>query len=225
MIQAIVPAGVTNGLITVITPGGSTASTNAFIVDPSADLSVTLTASPDPVFVTSNLTFTALILNNGPDPALGVTLTDVLPSNLVFLAASGGVASINGNQVKVSVGTINSGASAAVTIMVSPLLAGFVTNSVSVSGTRFDPVSANNTATVTVGVLPLPFLFIRLLTNQTVEISWPAPLSNFVLQSTDRLLRTNNVWTNVVIAPVTVGNTNTVTAPLAGTNRFFRLKK
>ena len=224
-IQAVVPAGATNGFITVITPGGATATAIVFVVDPSADLSVTLAASPDPVFVTSNVTFIALISNNGPDPALGVTLTDVLPSNLVFVAASGGTVSTNGNQVTVSVGTINSGGSATVNIIASPLLSGFVTNSVSVTGTRYDPVPANNTATVTVGVLPLPILFIRLLSNQMVEISWPAPLSNFVLQSADRLLRTNNVWTNVVIAPVTIGSSNTVTAPLTGTNRFFRLKK
>src|SRR5262249_15264251 len=52
-----------------------------------ADLVVTNTDSPDPVFAGSNLTYTVTVFNLGPGGATNVVLTDVLPPNVNFVSA------------------------------------------------------------------------------------------------------------------------------------------
>ena len=114
----------------------------------SADLSVTKTDSPDPVVVGQNLTYTITVTNNGPDPATGVILTDDLPDSAAFVSASPQCMYIQANHTVVcSLGTLTSGATATVTIVVRPLQGGTITNTASVSAVEMDPNAANNTAT------------------------------------------------------------------------------
>lgn len=56
-----------------------------------------------------------------------------------------------------------------------------------------------------------------------VAISWPQSAAGFNLEVTDNLATPK--WTAVSTAPVAVGNNNTVTVPLSGGARFYRLKK
>ena len=53
-----------------------------------ADLSVTKTDSADPVAAGSNITYTIVIDNDGPDPATGVVLTEATPANTTFVSIS-----------------------------------------------------------------------------------------------------------------------------------------
>jgi uncharacterized repeat protein (TIGR01451 family) len=55
-------------------------------VAPAADMSVTKTASPDPVMEDSDLTYSIRIGNSGPEPAAAVTLTDLIPSGTTFVS-------------------------------------------------------------------------------------------------------------------------------------------
>ncbi len=50
----------------------------------SADLSVSKTDSPDPVIAGNNLSYTITVTNAGPSNALGVSLTDVVPTGTSF---------------------------------------------------------------------------------------------------------------------------------------------
>src|SRR5207248_1833036 len=50
-----------------------------------ADVSVTKTG-PGTVVAGANISYTITVSNNGPDPADGVTLTDVLPSGTTFVS-------------------------------------------------------------------------------------------------------------------------------------------
>ena len=54
----------------------------------SADLSLTKSASPDPVPVGGDVTYTLTAKNNGPDTATGVLVTDFLPFNGTFVSAT-----------------------------------------------------------------------------------------------------------------------------------------
>lgn len=54
----------------------------------SADLSITKTDSPDPVVSGSDITYTIDVSNNGPDPALNVTVADAIPANTTFKSMS-----------------------------------------------------------------------------------------------------------------------------------------
>src|SRR5260370_21103134 len=44
------------------------------------------TASPAPVVLGGNLTYQLIVINNGPSPATGVTLTDTLPAGVTFVS-------------------------------------------------------------------------------------------------------------------------------------------
>ena len=53
-------------------------------VTPVADLSVTKSDSPDPLYAGEQLTYALTVHNAGPSSAGGVTLTDTLPSGVTF---------------------------------------------------------------------------------------------------------------------------------------------
>jgi uncharacterized repeat protein (TIGR01451 family) len=122
------------------------------------DISVIKTDAPDPVSVGSNLTYTITVTNNGPDTGTGVTLTDTLPSNVTYVSATStqGTCTRSGSTVTCSIGTLANGASATVTIVVTPTTAGTITNTASVTCNETDTNSGNNTATATTTVNASP---------------------------------------------------------------------
>ena len=56
-------------------------------VNQSADLSVSMTDSPDPVVTNEVLSYTVTVHNAGPTSALGATLTDTLPGGTAYVSA------------------------------------------------------------------------------------------------------------------------------------------
>ncbi|MFD2284402.1 DUF11 domain-containing protein [Streptomyces lusitanus] len=52
-----------------------------------ADLELTVTDDPDPVAAGTDLTWTAVVTNHGPNPAAAVSLSDTLPAQTPFVAA------------------------------------------------------------------------------------------------------------------------------------------
>jgi uncharacterized repeat protein (TIGR01451 family) len=113
----------------------SDSDTVAITVNPAsnpdrADLRVTLTDAPDPVGVGQNLTYTATVTNHGPGDATSVILGDLLPSSVTFVAAtaSQGTCTQSGRLIICDLGRLVNGASATVTIVVTPTQAGQITN-------------------------------------------------------------------------------------------------
>ena len=115
----------------------------------SADVSVSKTASPNPGVAGAALTYRLVVTNNGPASATNVNLTDTLPSGVSFGSATTTQGSCNGTgPVNCSIGTLANGASAVVTIVVTPTASGQVTNSASVTASEPEPDASNNTATL-----------------------------------------------------------------------------
>ncbi len=131
-----------------------------------ADLSITMTDTPDPVVAGQNITYT-LHVNNpvGALVAQSVTVTDPVPPNTTFVSAAvtsgppwtppttpvGGT----GNVV-FSKGLMGAGESATLQIVVNVnqnTAASTITNTAKVASTTSDPNAANNTATVTTNVI------------------------------------------------------------------------
>lgn len=116
---------------------------------PSADLAISKTDSPDPVAVGLNVTYTLTVTNNGPSNAVDVTVTDTLPSAVTHVSStpSQGTCSYDSTNHKVTcnIGSITSGVSATVTIVVKTSTAGMIGNTASVSGSVTDPNTSNNT--------------------------------------------------------------------------------
>jgi uncharacterized repeat protein (TIGR01451 family) len=114
-------------------------------------------SSPEPVGLGANLTFTADVLNLGPHDATGVAFADTLPNNVHFVSATATSGSCVKSQgiVSCTVNSLPSAMDSKVSIVVTPGVAGAITNSMSVTANEPDPVSANNTATQTADVVPV----------------------------------------------------------------------
>ena len=106
------------GVALMVATGGP-GKANASTVDP-ADLSLSKSDSPDPVVENALLTYTLEVDNAGPDPATTVVVSDDLPSQVDPISAdpSVGNCEIQGKKVRCELGTLDSGASATVTIEV-----------------------------------------------------------------------------------------------------------
>jgi len=124
-----------------------------------ADLSVTQVASPDPGVKNGNLTYTVTVTNSGPSAA-GVVLTDVLPdtyyTNVDFVSAlsAQGSCSMAGGVVTCDLGTINSGASTSVAIVMNSENPLILKNSAMLTSDIPDPNRANNSSTLETKVSP-----------------------------------------------------------------------
>src|SRR5262245_10793525 len=70
----------------------------------SADMAITKTDSPDPVPAGTNLSYTILITNNGPNTATNVVLNDVLPTGPTFVSAQFTGGSVQGTCTTPTVG-------------------------------------------------------------------------------------------------------------------------
>jgi len=113
-------------------------------------------ANPDPAGVGLNLTYTADVLNEGPNGATGVTFTDMLPGGVTFVSATAtqGICAQTNGTVTCNIGALSSALDAQVTIIVSPTVAGSITNSMHVAATQTDLDAANDASSQTVTVVP-----------------------------------------------------------------------
>ena len=90
------------------------------------NLAVTETVAPNPVGVGNNVTFTYTITNQG-DLTTGIIFTDIIPSaGATFVSANSSPGQTNcpaaGATVTCTVGTLNGGAAATVTVVLTPTL-------------------------------------------------------------------------------------------------------
>ncbi|HEX3798839.1 MAG TPA: proprotein convertase P-domain-containing protein [Verrucomicrobiae bacterium] len=117
---------------------------------PGVDLSVGMSASPNPVTVNSNLTYTISVTNNGPDTAKNVAVNQSLPTNVVFVSAnsSQGTINVGSGAVSCNIGTLNVGDTASVTVIVSPQSPGTIFSTATVGALEPDVNPFNNTVTV-----------------------------------------------------------------------------
>jgi uncharacterized repeat protein (TIGR01451 family) len=125
--------------------------------DSAADLGVTKTDAPDPATAGSQLTYTVIATNHGPDGATGVMVTDTLPVGVTFgtatwTGASTGTCSQSAGTVTCSIGNLANAASVTISIVVTPTAEGTLTNTVTVSGIQTDLVPGNNSASATTTV-------------------------------------------------------------------------
>ena len=113
-----------------------------------ADLSVTKTVNNSTPSVGNNVTFTITATNNGTSNATGVSVKDTLHSGYTFVSATPSTGTWSAPNW--TIGNLNNGASATLTVVATVNSSGAYGNTASISGTQTDPVSSNNTATVTV---------------------------------------------------------------------------
>jgi uncharacterized repeat protein (TIGR01451 family) len=223
---ATVPAGAQTGPISVVAPAGTNASAQSFVLDYRSDLRLTGGASPEPVTVTSNLTYTVQVSNFGPHPAPNVKLTNHLPASVTVQSVlfPGGTLETNGNAVVGTLPSLNSGANMTMILQVRPNVAGSITNVVEVGSGYVDPYVTNNSLVLVSAVYPLPLLSIMKVPVNRFRISWPVEWTNYGLQYSSNLLETNG-WSNITSAPIISGAERFVLETNSQPMRFYRLKQ
>ena len=124
---------------------------------PTADVSLTKTDLVDPVVAGQNITYTVSVTNNGPNTAVGVTVTDTLPAGTGFVSATPSVGTCsNSSPISCSLGDLTSGQNVTITVVASTSSStpASVTNTASASSSTGDPNGANNTDNETTTVVP-----------------------------------------------------------------------
>ncbi|MFM1770176.1 MAG: hypothetical protein RJA22_2705 [Verrucomicrobiota bacterium] len=146
--------------------------------EPIADLAVAQTAAPSPVPAGSNLTVTVSVTNHGP-ATTSATLVDTLPAGVTFLSASAtqGSCAQAAGVVTCPLGTLAPGGVARVTLLLRPGQPGTFFNSVSVTGSTFDPGTTNNIATLSVPVLPVADLGLAAAAPASLLLGQPFSLA------------------------------------------------
>jgi uncharacterized protein (TIGR03437 family) len=158
----------------------------------SAELAITIADSPDPVTISSNLSYTLTLINNGAADAHDVTVSDNLPSAVTFVSCSStgdGVCGGLGNDPVVMFPSLASGSSATITLVVTAngSAGTTITNTATTTSAIPDSNPANNSAIATTLVqASLPALSINTVSANegdngetafsfVVSLSAPAP--------------------------------------------------
>jgi uncharacterized repeat protein (TIGR01451 family) len=152
-------ASVTSNTTNDPVASNNTSSTTVLVgITGDADLRLTLSASPSPVFVSSPLTYLPTVQNLGVADATGATITDTLPASVTFVSASvtQGSCTQSAGVVTCNLGTLTAGSTATATINVSaPGTSTSLTDTASTTSAVTDPFPSNNSASVITFVQPL----------------------------------------------------------------------
>jgi uncharacterized repeat protein (TIGR01451 family) len=124
---------------------------------PTSDVVVGLSSSPEPVTIGASLTYTVSVTNNGPSPATGVTVSNVLPQSMTIVSPFS-----SNHVVMLNFGTLLAGSSAAATISAIPAAEGVFSATSTVTAEEVDPQPSNNSATRLTTVSPAADLALAL---------------------------------------------------------------
>ncbi len=122
-------------------------------VQPTADVSVTLTAAPANILLGNTTTLTTAVTNSGPARAIDSTLTITLPAGL-SVSSVPAPCTRSGATVTCPFGTLAAGASRTVTVTATGSAVGTQTVTAKAATQTVDPNPVNDTASATVGVVP-----------------------------------------------------------------------
>jgi uncharacterized repeat protein (TIGR01451 family) len=198
------------------TPADESASATTSIKTPPGDLALTKSADVSSTTVAGNITYTITASDNGPNEAPNTVVSDPLPSNVGFVSASASQGSCAGSStVTCTLGTLEKGASATITLVVRANAAGTATNTASVSSDALDLVPANDSASATTTILAPPPSNAA-TTGATVTIGTPPP-APALLRPT--LLPARWLVPNGILRP----SAGWVSGPLSNPNRTLTL--
>ena len=116
---------------------------------PPATLQISQDA-PSPVLADSNMSFTVHVTNPGTAGQTGVTVTDAPPADTILQSAQPSQGGCSGTTtVTCALGSLAGGASATVTLTVTPIQPGTISNAGSAVSNEASQVSSNQSGTVT----------------------------------------------------------------------------
>jgi len=154
-------------------PDNNEASASVLVTKPMADLAVTMKATPVSVPENGQATFSITVTNNGPAEALGVTVTNALPANVRVVSGSASQGSVSAGGTLASIGNLLPGAGATETLVLSPTALGActLTSTAGLDPSETDPVQGNNSASVSINVLPAADLGVSVVVLPSPAVS------------------------------------------------------
>ena len=169
--------------------------------------------------------YSIMVTNSGLQAANNVTLTDLLPTNVVFSSASAGGQLAN-VTVTWDLGTLPAGSGTNLTLAVIPATLDVITNTVTVASVTPDQAPGNNTATALATVLMPPTIPLNNLSvtasNVSLLVNSLAGV-NYTLEYKSAL--SDPAW--VPLLPPTPGTGGPITLldpnPPSDSSRFYRL--
>jgi uncharacterized repeat protein (TIGR01451 family) len=122
-----------------------------------ADLSVRLSATPEPVSVTQDLTYSVQAINAGPQDATNFVLKGTLPAGVNFVSAKSDQGSCTQANLVVTCGAskLVSGGSIVATVVMVPTVTGSASVSTNASASETDPSLGDNSASHSTRVDPM----------------------------------------------------------------------
>ena len=135
---------------------GNNTATATTTVGPTAELSITMIDTPDPVVVRSNWAYVITVTNNGPNTASGIVVNQTLPANIIVVSSNTtqGTISLAASSLTANLGTLTNGRSATVTVVVNATNSGLYSSTATVTGSQGDPNTGNNSASASTTVAP-----------------------------------------------------------------------
>jgi uncharacterized repeat protein (TIGR01451 family) len=140
-----------NGVAELVGSVGQTLFDQPFDNFESSDLELTKTVNDNTPTTNQNITFTVTVDNNGPDNATGIEVTDQLPAGIAFVSNTSSQGNYNNATGVWTVGSLNSGASALLSIVGRVETTGQLVNTATITATdQTDGNSNNNQSSVIV---------------------------------------------------------------------------
>ena len=173
----------------VISNGWVLALTTANPVGLSANLVLSMSASPTNAYVGGNVVYIIGVTNYGPSTSSNSIVVDTFSSGVTLISTTTTQGSVNG--LNWNIGTLASGAGAQLTLTVRPISPGSILNSAIVDAAAPDPNPGDNSVSISVNVavVPPPVLSGSGSTNGTFRFSFTsAPGQTNVIQATTNLL-------------------------------------
>ncbi|MDO9693206.1 MAG: hypothetical protein Q7W56_00585, partial [Candidatus Latescibacteria bacterium] len=223
-VQAVVGAGTggtsltTSATIDAADRGDPVVANNAAIATvlvTSADLAISLTADDATPNQGDPVTFTVTLVNHGPDDASGIAVATVLPAELAFVSSTPAIGSYDDATGVWTIADLSVAATTTLQILTTVDALGgmnLITSATVTSADQSDPVTANNSSGIAIGVLSAD-LALALSVSDTVP-------------DEDQLLVYTLILTNLgpdgasgvtIAAALPTGVTHTASSPDLGT--------
>ncbi len=225
-IDVLVTASLVSGPVSLTTPAGTFVTTNSFIVQPSADLGITLAPDRYPIAFGEIAGLVVTVANLGPRTATNLVVSAGFPINFLQIGGTlggvGGTVTTNESTMTAEVALL--GASNSFTFTLTARAIGLATNTASASVTSATPdgLPGNNVAFAALAVVNPPRLGLRLIETNVAQLYWPSNWPGFQLQTVLQL-PAGLSWA-VVTNPSFISGTE-LRVQTAATNAasFFRL--
>ncbi|WBV61243.1 DUF11 domain-containing protein [Chryseobacterium camelliae] len=121
-----------------------------------SDLAVTKSINNPNPDRKSTVVFTINAANNGLSNNTNVVVSDLLPSGYTYISSSTATGTYNSSTGKWTIGNMNAGATASLTVTAQVNCNGDYTNTATITGDLSDQVPGNNSTSVTPNVNPQP---------------------------------------------------------------------